>query len=531
MTRHRRSLVRNAAQVGLAIILLASAAIAQEKKPTNILPGRPDADPDTTADLLGAVFESKGQGIALRPPAGSTPIRRVGAQDFIEFVDEGRGWTLKISKIKLEKDATLTAKPDAHGVLQPGLLEFTAKRLKEEIPDAEFVRQDKVNIADADVGVLALRYTKNLKPLLSQQAIIQRTERMYYLLALTTPGAPTGGKEKVAASTTERLAAETFRQILDSVRLLDLSAVRDDQNKRLFSTRALLLNLQPGRIRDTLLKPAEGEEFGKQWLRIQKKGKDIGYTFQMERTAIKGGQEGVEIRLRSRLMTSPDVRVDAGSINHSSLDMHHEDWSTLSEFINLKQLEKQGKAYKAPQIAEFGVSDKRAVPGQGDVYKLQVLFESTTGERLDPVDRALPPFYLPQAISYLLPRLLPTNEPKSFMFMVYVPDTREVVMRYIDVQAARKIEFNHQSVRAIPIDDRIGLEGSVTTHYLSGDHIWLGSENKETGLSIVPSDEKTLLNIWKDANLTQPEAPQQQNNPKQRAAAQDEAPTALAPQK
>jgi hypothetical protein len=515
----------------MAIMMLAGAAPAQEKKPSDILPGRPDADVDTTADLLGSAFESKGQGIALRPPKGATPVRRVGAKDFIEFVDEARGWTLKISKIKLDKDATLTAKPDAHGVMQPGLLEFTAKRLKEEIPDAEFVRQDKVNIADADVGVLALRYTRSLKPLLTQQAIIQRTDRMYYLLALTTPGAPTGDKGKGAADTNERLAAEAFRQILDSVKLLDLAAVRDEQNKRLFSTRAMLLNLQPGRIRDTLLKPAEGEEFGKQWLRIQKKGKDIGYTFMMERTAIKGGQEGIEIRLRSRLMTSADAQVDAGSINHSSMDMHHEDWSTLSEFVNVKQREKQGKAYKAPQIAEFGISDKRAVPGQGDVFKLQVLYESTMGERLDPVERALPPFYLPQAISYLLPRLLPTNEPKSYMFMVYVPDTREVVMRYIDVQAAKKIDFNHQNVRAIPIEDRIGLEGSVTTHYVTSDHIWLGSENKETGITVVPSDEKTLLNLWKDANLTQPEEPQQQNNPKQRAAAEDRSPSASVPRK
>jgi hypothetical protein len=75
------------------------------------------------------------------------------------------------------------------------------------------------------------------------------------------------------------------------------------------------------------------------------------------------------------------------------------------------------------------------------------------------------------------------------------------------VKAPQKVTFNNQIVRATLVEDRIGLEGSVTTHYFSPDQVWLGSENKVTGVTVLPSDEKTLLALWKDANLTTPDAP------------------------
>jgi hypothetical protein len=59
-------------------------------------------------------------------------------------------------------------------------------------------------------------------------------------------------------------------------------------------------------------------------------------------------------------------------------------------------------------------------------------------------------------------------------------------------------------MRAIPIEDRLGLDGSATTHYMNPDGVYLGSENKEQKLMILPTDAQTLTNIWKNANLTRP---------------------------
>jgi hypothetical protein len=118
-------------------------------------------------------------------------------------------------------------------------------------------------------------------------------------------------------------------------------------------------------------------------------------------------------------------------------------------------------------------------------------------------------------MSHLLVRMLPVGHPNRFMFAVYVPDTREVVTRYVDVKELQKVEFNGESMRVVPIEDRIGLEGSVTRHYLGQTGQWVGSENKETGLMMLPSSEPVLLNIWKDAILTAPDNPE----PKPGAAA------------
>jgi hypothetical protein len=412
----------------------------------------------------------------------------------------------------LPKPGSLTETRDAHGTVQPGVLEFTAKRLKEELPAAEIIRQDKINIAHADVGLLVLRFTQSLRSQLTQQAIIQRNAQIYYLLALTTPGAGKGGKD-AAETETERLAVETFRGVLDSVKLLDDADIRDDQNARLFRTRGLLVNLTSERLRQSLIP--------KQWTRIQKGGKDIGYAYYEEKTLVKGAQENVEIRTRSRIMPGNDVQNDVGSILHASVDLRHEDWSTVTQTSNLK-LRAAQKDYKPPQIAEFGVSDRRTAQGQGDVFSLQVIYEATDA-RNDPVVRELPPFYLPQAVSYLLPRLVPMGTDKTYMFAVYVPETREVMVRYIDVHAPQKVTFNNQVVRATLVDDKIGLEGPVTTHYFSSDHRWLGSDNKSTGIMVLPSDEKTLLTLWKDAILAAPEVPER---PAGAGAAQPAAPAA-----
>jgi hypothetical protein len=56
----------------------------------------------------------------------------------------------------------------------------------------------------------------------------------------------------------------------------------------------------------------------------------------------------------------------------------------------------------------------------------------------------------------------------------------------------------------VPVTDRVGVEGSVTTHYMGTDGKYLGSENPDTGITVLPSDEATLLGIWKDADLTRP---------------------------
>jgi hypothetical protein len=188
------------------------------------------------------------------------------------------------------------------------------------------------------------------------------------------------------------------------------------------------------------------------------------------------------------------------------------------------------------QLTEFGSSDatiKRVlVPGaakgegkdekQPPVQQFEVisLDVQTVGKSASarPLKQDLPPWYLPQGLSHLLPRLLPLREPKTFMFAVYVGDAHAVMHRYVDVGSEQVVELNGQQVRAVPITDRIRLEGSPTIHYLDPDSgKYLGSVNKESKFTILPSTSEELQKIWANkADLTRP---RQQPNPRAQTAA------------
>jgi hypothetical protein len=138
-----------------------------------------------------------------------------------------------------------------------------------------------------------------------------------------------------------------------------------------------------------------------------------------------------------------------------------------------------------------------------DIWMLNVTPMNVRGKN-KPVRLELSPFYIPQALAHLLPRLLPRWEPKAYVFASYVTDDQKVVLRYVDVLREDEVTLAGQKIRAIPITDRLGYEGSITTHYISPDGQYLGSVNEDTKVTILPTDAATLEKIWKDANLTRP---------------------------
>jgi hypothetical protein len=85
-----------------------------------------------------------------------------------------------------------------------------------------------------------------------------------------------------------------------------------------------------------------------------------------------------------------------------------------------------------------------------------------------------------------------------------VTDQQQVVLRYVDVGQEQEVVLAGQTVRAIPIADRLGYEGSITTHYLSPEGKYLGSVNEDSKITVLPTDAPTLENLWKDANLSRP---------------------------
>lgn len=554
-------------------------------QPLPLLEGRPDAPdarPDNAALPLGKPFRSQALGLTLRPPAGFKTVRRLGGEE-VHFVDEQRNWTLKVSRITLTQDMGLESTTDPRSNLpRAGLLDLTVERLKAETPGAALLRHDVVNLGDAEAGMIVLRHVQGLETVLSQQALIRSDDRVYFMVALNTPGAKrvatgaangvgpgapeggTGDGDSAAADPGDRnqedpgekQAVETFNAVLDSVELLDQRPLRREQEDRVYATLAFYVNANAAGKLENVLVP-------RQWFRVLRGGKDIGYLYTVEEmadgipghkraagaaarargkaaaAALAAGGSGILIGMRSRTLPDENVQVDSESWLFCTPDRRNEQWSTLTVVQDRKSREQDHAMTVGTSSWQSGrVLDQEAHlrgergdkndPGQPPMamkedYQLTVTHVGKT-DAPQPLSQELPRHYLPQALGHLLPRILPLREPKKFLFAAYVGDARAVMHRYVDVGAEKRITWNGEPMRAIPIGDRIGLEGSVTTHYVTSNGKYIGSENADSGIVMMPSDERTLLKIWKDADLNrpadvkEPEAPTAAGNPGGNAA-------------
>ena len=517
--------------LGIVLLLCAATVRAQDAAPA-----KPDAVPsvlnpptEETGEVLGEPFESLGLGIALRRPAGSKVIRQVGGTE-VDFVHEKNKWDLRVARLTLTQPMPLQTFRDADGLKKIGLFEVTLDRLKDELPGATVLRSDVIRVGETDVGMIALRYVRGLETQLSQQAIVRSHDRLYFTLAMTSPGNKAAGKEP-GNDPAEAKAVEAFGEVLDTIRLIDQRPVVRDQEERLvYGTRALLVNLGGKGALESKLIP-------QQWFRLMRNGKDIGYVYTIEETADgipgdanavrrrkpgrrTGGPEGILVGTRTRTMAGEDARIDVESWMFCANDRRVEEWSTLQVVQNLKDASKFDHATTVGSSSrrtgrrldraavEHGKHWDKDDPNQPPVretddYVLNVT-HSSKRQNTEPLTQSVSDWYLPQALSHLLPRLLPLDQPRKYMFAVYVPDVRKVMHRYVDVGEEKKVTFAGRTVRAVPISDRIGLEGSVTTHYMSPGGGYLGSENPDTGIVVLPSDEKALMEMWKDADLTRP---------------------------
>ena len=497
----------------LSVLLLTSAttAFAQASKP-EIIPGlqaRPDAEGE---ELLGGNYTNPFAGIAFRTPANCKQVKP-DPSEIVRFVNEARNWEL----VAIRSSSTQPLPLSGAAEKKMGLLEVLAARVKQTNPGIDIVRQDTVDLGENKAGLLVGRYAKGATYYLVQQAAIQANDQLYYLLTMTSP-ASKAEKGAESGDPAEKAAVDAFKQMLDTVKLLDRSVIKDDQNERLFRTRAFFVNINARKLREVIIP--------EQWMRLRREGKDIGYTYIVEEPDNAGGSDGVKIGIRSRSYPDAKSQVDGETWFYVTGDRRHENWSNLVWIQNLAQ-------HTSDQMTEVGSSDRRITrsadesdliakgdsndPNQpkvrvSDVYTLNVQSVGKSAA-LAPINRSLPPFYLPQAVGHLLPRLLPRREAKTFLFATYVSERREVMMRYVDVGTEQQVELEGQRVTAVPISDRIGLEGSVTIHYVSPEGKYLGSVNKDSKITVLPTDAATLQKMWANADLSRPRAPAQDQQP------------------
>jgi len=522
--------------LSLGVTLCAvSPSLAQDApEPLDVLRDRPDAQEAEAAAggvALDKPYESLGLGVSIRPPLGSKTVRHVGG-DALEFVHLQNRWNLKVSRTELTQPMSLETVTDQDGTRHVGLLEVTVDRLKTTLPAAAVLRQDVVNVGPYDAGMVAIRYTQGLETLLTQQALVRVSDKLYFVVAMTSPGSKAAGQD-AGDDPGERQAVETFGEVIDTVKLLDQRRLREEQDFRKYTTRALFGNLSEEKFRNTLAP--------RQWFRIKRGGKDIGYVHTVEevgegipgrrgaaarrrghargRGAAAEMERGVLVGTRSRTLPDENVRIEAESWLFCTFDRRDEQWSNVRLVGDLKRKQEDQQTTLGTSTVQVSRAldrgaEQAGVRGEGDdpnqppvsTREQRVLNVTHVSRRSNavPFSQEVGVTYLPQALAHLLPRLLPLDRPRQYVFSVYVEEVRQVMYRYVDVGEEQRVNFEGETLRAVPITDRIGLEGSPTLHYMTPNGKYVGSHNADTGIVVQPTSEQALLEIWKDADLTRP---------------------------
>lgn len=505
-----------------------------ETAPPPVLPGRPGpvTAPATGPSVLklGDTLTFARLGVSLRQPEGMTASRFARPDEIVGFRDAGRDWSINLKRYILPEPYPLNSVVAIRGSNRVGMVEVTLKRIKDAAPDAEALRNDSIYVGDAETGMLALRYSFGSQRKLMQRALIQANEQMYYDLTMISPGATRADVEDPV----EREAVEAFRAVLDSIKLLDLLETKRDQEERLFNSRAFFTDVKT-RLQKVLIP--------EQVYRILRDGKDIGYSYSSEHIDKLAGGEGIELGTMTRLLRG-DEQDDINLICGITGDLRHEQFSqilvtgkTSQNFEDRNWVMGFGTSDRNTRIRYDRELDEKTVDADIDprtgrprkqpavrereVCELNVTFYGRHSNP-DPFTQPVPPWYLPQAVGRLLPRLLPLSE-KKYLFASYQSDENYPVVRsrYVDVLLDEDVNIGGQKVRAVPIRDWMD-EATVTTHYIALDGKYLGSETRidhwdapASTVTVIPSDAAAITKLWPQAKL---EAPKKLERPATRPA-------------
>jgi hypothetical protein len=493
------------------------------------------ADAGVTDPELGKLFRSRVAGIEFNPPANGVLIRDLNSGEIVRFMYPDSGWDVRAKTIPLHEQLRLSAGGDG------GVLELMASQLLATNPAANIIRQQVIKVNHEPVGLIEARYNVGPDKVFTQQAIFPDNNELnlHYLLLQMTSRCDA----KAVANVQDPLetdARKIFDKVLSTVKVLNRQELAEEQKKRYFDTKMLLVRLDRNKIIPAI-QPLR-------LMRILHDGKDIGYIQMNARRTTHGGNEGFEVIVRSRVESEPskpgiekpatdtnpaataggivlpgsvgpkpaagnagDIKpagpsnVYTSSTFFSTFDRAHEDWTSITQVddqVASQVVESANTDLTTHVDRAKAIAAQRWVPKPGEAppdvtvpdYMLNI--EYAHGRRQDkPQDIRLLPDYLPQALAQLLPRLL-ANEPGKYMFSFYVSGEQKLMRRYIDVDSPRDVTIDGNTVRAVPISDRIGVDGIPTIHYVTRDGEWLGSVNEDQKVSVLPSDETMLTDIW-----------------------------------
>jgi hypothetical protein len=494
-------------RIVLALLICSMLCRAQQNAQQQ---ARQEAPPDDAGSFLASRYESRAAGISFRPPAGGERIKpAVIGTNIVQFSNRDDRWSLNVTQLVFDKPSRLIprdnpATPEVdEGRSEPGLIEQTVKRIQTQNASTQVLRQDLINVGKYDAALIVLRWTEGAQTWLRQIALVQRSELHFYSFDFRTPSGrlPTDKEEEEDPGETK--AVEIFNAILDSVILLDQRPLEYDRDERLIRTRGLFLQW-PAKIPAVLA--------SEQYFRVTRGGKDVGWMYVVEEPGQRNGIDGYYVATLSQVMSPEGQKFDSAIEAFCAKDRKSEAWVTITVV--------EGPDKTKTHYSEFGQSEPRMVrvrlddegpnaqrggraePARVERTMLTVTQTSKAGAS-QPMTRELPPYYLPHALTGVLPRLVPEGQPKGYLFVVWAPTETNLVFRYIDAEREKKWTLGGRSITATRIIDRIGLEGDPTFHYVF-DGKYFGSDNPTTGVSVIAVNQQAFGQLYPDAKVGRP---------------------------
>ena len=530
-------------------------------------PGPRDAPASATDPMLGDPFLSRYEGISFRPPAGGAKVRQINSGEVVRFGYPDKGWVVRLQAVVNSGKLPLTIGKQAAAGDPQGLLELTAGQLTDRGAEAAAIlRKDVVAIGPRDVGLIEARDSAGIQRKFVQVALVPDGKARYFSVQMVSPADDAKAGPKPAGGG-EAGARRAFQASLASIQLLDRSELFREQRLRFYNTQQLWVQLggEGATLAEHKRLAAVVAEGPVRYLRVVRGGKDVGYVQLNVRAEQHHGRDGVAVVARSHVeqlvdaapaaAATPAPAAAGGSVVDLrqpvaaaaptaeqierdarffvTFDRAHEDWSVLTRLdgrVGLDDTELGNSDVEVRRVFNAPAAGKGLLGSGADAKQPPVLERQTQMLRVDTFrgrlrtgqtfQEQLDPRYLSQAMSQLLPQLLPVDGPHKYLFAYYVSEQRHLLARYVDVGVEQVVTLDGRQVRAVPITDRIGIDGADTVHYVSrDDNAWLGSVSDDGRLLVLPTDAETLSKTWpKFAELPEPPPPAEVDEPARRAA-------------
>lgn len=435
----------------LAVILsVASAAMAQDRPGINLAEQR---------------WQDRAYGLTMRPPVGWSTFRHTADVYLARFVDDRDRLELRIAVRQLNRPLDLEQ-----------IVDSFLKELQSTTPAIELFDPVKRRVDSYDAMVLYVQIPNVNNVTMRGHAFVAIAPQQYVTVELY--GSRIDSHEIQAL----------LPAILDTLTIADQQELARKRKAALDLGEAWLGSLTTKRLHDVLNKPKS--------YRMIQDAKDIGYMHVQESSTTVHGKRGVRIAVQWH-MEVDGTQVGA-KMQYFVADL---DQSEIWQIATTRRAAPVA-GQRDPRIERTIESGTR----RGSVLTVRMEIDKGTrrnradtppprdGTILRPEDprarvqkRPVPSTgYLTQVHAWLLPRLLPPDQPATYGFYWYHPDRKVVTFREEQVTPAiTGFELmSRPSANEFPQTLHCDADGLITQHDVA------------PGILLVPADPKVIKRLW-----------------------------------